>query len=328
MVRIVKIVLLLLAVFVLAGIVLEKNYPAKEVKFGVTFSPRYARYLKLDWKKTYLSLLSDLKVKDLRIPTYWDILQKEPDKYDFSETDFMLDEAQKRNAKVILVVGEKQPRWPECFVPAWAKKLSADKRYEKILEFTARVVERYENYPAVWAWQVENEPFLPWFGEGCDIMDKTFIKREISLVRSLSKKKVIMTDSGELGFWATPMSFSDIFGTTLYREVYDKWAGYVTYPLPPYFYSLKSDIIRKLFAPNNNKTIVIELQAEPWLADGVFTLAGEQAELFPVSKMANFIDYAKKTGFDDMYLWGVEWWYFMDKHGYPQYLEYAKTLFK
>ena len=40
------------------------------------------------------------------------------------------------------------------------------------------------------------------------------------------------------------------------------------------------------------------------------------------------IEYAKKTGFDEMYLWGVEWWYWMKQKGDNSYWNRVKELFK
>lgn len=284
--------------------------------------------MKLDWRGIYTKILDDLKVKNLRIPSYWDKLQKVEGEYDFKETDFMLSEAGKRGSKAILILGARQPRWPECHTPAWAKSLTVSERQKALLQFIQKVVERYRDYPGVWAWQIENEPLLQGFGKDCDIPDKVFLKKEVELIRSFSNKTIIMTDSGELGYWKTSMQLSDIFGTTLYRRVHDHFFGFITYPLPPYFYPLKSSLVKNIFARNNQKTIVVELQAEPWLAGGVFELPDQQARLFTLQNFRDYINFAQKTGFDEMYLWGVEWWYFMASQGYPEYLEYAKTLFK
>lgn len=302
------------------------SYPA-QITYGVTFSPRYASSLKLNWKKIYIQILDD-GMLNLRLPGYWDALEKEQGKYDFSETDFLLAEAEKRGAKVTMNLGEKQPRWPECQIPRWARKLKLEERRQAILSFVRKVTERYKDNPALVAWQVENEPFLPFFGENCDPGDTKFLKQEVDLVKSLSNKKVIVSDSGELGAWAVPMQLSDVFGITLYRDVYNSVMGYFSYPLLPYFYNLKSQLVRK-FASGNQKTIIIELQAEPWFSDGysVQDIEG-QLKRFPLKKMKSHIEYAKKTGFDEIYLWGVEWWYLMEKEGHPEYLNYAKTLFR
>lgn len=309
-------IFLILIIASVANIILEKEYSNSTVKFGVSFSPTYARYLKLDWQKTYLQILDDLKVKELRITSYWDVVQPKPDQFNFKELDYMLTEALKRGVKVIPVLGVRQPRWPECHIPVWAKSLTVVDRQQKILEFVQTVVDRYKNNSAIEGWQVENEPFLSFFGQGCDPPDKDFLTKEVELVKSLSNKPIIMTDSGELGYWITPMQLSDVFGTTLYRKVYDKNLGYFTFPIPPYFYNIKSTLIR-IFAPKNQKTIIVELQAEPWLQQS-FVIADFKAN----------VEFARKTGFDTSYLWGVEWWYFMAAQGHPEYLEYAKTLFK
>lgn len=312
------------------GIIFKIVYPFPDrVNFGVTFSPKYASNLGLDWQKTYINTIDELGVKFLRVPTYWDETEKNYMDFDFSDIDFMLDEAKKRGVKVILGLGARQPRWPECHIPNWAKELTTKKRQEKILEFIGRVVERYKHHTAILAWQVENEPMLESFGQCEDRADKDFLKQEADLVRDLNGKPVVITDSGELGFWVEPMRSSDIFATTVYRTVYDKYLGYVTYPIPPYLYNVKSSLIRYFFAPQNKKTIISELQAEPWSPGNnlIKTDLNEQLSLFSVNKFRKNIEYAKQTGFDTIYLWGVEWWYFMAQNGHPEYLEYAKSLF-
>ena len=137
-----------------------------------------------------------------------------------------------------------------------------------------------------------------------------------------------MTDSGELSFWISSMQLSDIFGTTLYRQVHNKYLGHITYPSPPYTYYLKSSLIKNIFARHQERIIIAELQAEPWLADGNLLPPQEQVKLFTMGNFKSYVDFARKTGFDEAYLWGVEWWYYMAANGYLQYLDYAKTLFK
>lgn len=293
----------------------------QNIYYGVTFSPKFASELTLDWKDVYIKILDDLKVRYLRLPTYWD--------EDLSSVDFVLDEAQKRGVKVILVLGIRQPRWPECHILSGAKSLSVPERQEKVLEFIRMVVQKYKNHPAIFAWQVENEPLLSDFGQGCDKPDRNFLIKEVELVRSLDKRPIILTDSGELGWWVTSMQLSDIFGTTVYRTVYNKIFGFLEYPFLPYFYNVKSTLVRSIFAPSNQKTIIIELQAEPWSPDNNLadTSVEQQTSWFSVDKFKQNLNFGKSTGFDEIYLWGVEWWYFMAQKGYPQYLDHAKTLF-
>lgn len=309
----------------------EAVYPPSQVKYGVSFSPGYAKHLGLDWQKTYLQILDELKVSNLRLPSYWDVLEGEPQKYDFSETDFMLSEAEKRGAKVILVVGARQPRWPECHIPEWAKDLTIPERQQKTLDFIQKVIVRYQHTSAVWAWQVENEPFAFWFGSSCDPPDKNFLQQEVNLVKSLDHREVILTDSGEWGIWVDAISPADILGISVYRKSYNPTLNlYITYPFPAGMYSLKTALIKALSGNQNKQVIVTELQAEPWLSgrDPKENSPQRQSQLFSLADFKTHIEYAKKTGFDEHYLWGVEWWYWMDKNGFPQYLDYARSLFR
>lgn len=324
------VLLSLIIIIFLGELIFQRVYPfPQNVKYGVTFSPKFATALNMDWKRIYIKILDDLKPKSMRLPTYWDTLQPDSSKYDFSGTDFMLDEAQKRGVKLVLTLGERQYRWPECYIPSWAKNLTVKDRQQKILEFIKTVVDRYKSQGSINAWEVENEPLLSSFGSGCDKVDKNFLKQEVDLVRFLDKRPIILTDSGELGVWVTPMKLSDIFGTTIYRTVYDKHLGFFSYPFLPYFYNLKSDLVKSLFAQNNQKTIIIELQAEPWSPNNglVNTPVDQQKAWFSVNNFKDNINFAKRTGFDEVYLWGVEWWYFMESKGDASYLNYAKSLF-
>lgn len=303
--------------------------PAKQITYGVTFSQTNAKFLQLDWQKVYIETLDDLNVKHLRLQTYWNTIQKDEDKYDFSENDYMLDEAAKRGVKVILTVGIKQPRWPECYVPDWAQQLSVEKRQEKALEFITEVVKRYKDNPVVESWQVENEPLIYFYASHCDKIDLAFLQKEVALIRSIDSHPIVIADSGELSLWKNQMQLSDVFGTTLYRTVWNKYMGYTTLIWPPGAYSLRSDFFRSVFAPNNKKTIVVELQSEPWLPDNdpINTPIERQIEIFSLKSMDDNIEFANKTSFDEIYLWGVEWWYFMKQKGHPEYWDNAKKLF-
>lgn len=328
--RLSALLLVLILIIIALHLLFQNFYPfPKSIKYGVSFSQKFASDLKLDWKEVYIKILDDLKVRYIRLPTYWDVIEKEPLKYDFSTTDFMLDEAQKRGASIILTLGVRQYRWPECYIPQWAKDLTLGERQKKTLDFIQKVVERYRLHESITSWEVENEPLLEDFGQDCDKPDINFLTKEADLVKSLDKRSIILTDSGELGFWVTSMKLSDIFGTTLYRTVHNRILGFVEYPILPYFYNIKSTIIRSLFAPNNKRTIIVELQGEPWSPSNnlVETPIKQQSASFSINKFKQNINFARQTGFDEMYLWGVEWWYFMAQNGHPEYLDYAKILF-
>ncbi len=306
----------------------QKTLPTK---IGITYSPRYAMELGLNPKTTFIKILSDLNLKYLRLPVYWDEVEAFPNSLNFSQVDFYLNEALKRNVGVVLVLGYKQPRWPECFNPPWVKNLIRLERDRKILNLVSKEINHFKNYQNIIAWQIENEPFLSY--GNCDLPnDNTYsrLKKEIEIVRQSDQRPILLTDSGELGFWIKPMKESDIFGTTLYRSVWNPVFGQFSYPIPPVFYALKNTLARSLGA-SKGETIISELQMEPWIPDlKLPSLSSIQKQLidFPESKLTDNLKYAKETGFSSIYLWGVEWWYFMDAKGYSKYLQSAKKLFK
>ncbi|MBI2596505.1 beta-galactosidase [Candidatus Daviesbacteria bacterium] len=324
--KILGILLICLGLYILAGADTGKKAP----ETGITFSPRYAQSLGLDPGEAYTASLDELKVKNLRLPIYWDEIQKEQNSFDRTYMMDYLDEAQKKGINIILVIGYKQPRWPECFAPSWVKNLSDPKFKEAVLNLVSEEIKLYGTYPAIKMWQVENEPTLSHFGDNCRIFGADFLKEEVELVRSLDERPVMVTASGELDTWVIPMQNSDVLGVSLYRTVYNDFFGYTTYPLFPAYYPLKAGFIRSVFAPGNAKTIISELQAEPWASKNnlVQTPLDEQIRTVPVKAFKENFEFARQTGMDSIYLWGVEWWYFMKTHGYPQYWEYAKDIFK
>lgn len=307
----------------------------KNISFGVTFSSKFAKQMGLDWKETYLAVLNDMGAKNLRIPVYWDEVEKEEGKYFFEDTDWMINEAEKRGVKIILVLGRKLPRWPECFEPEWVQNqkssldFAQDKniKNQKLLNYISEVIKKYKNSQAVWAWQVENEPFLPKFGE-CPKFDRKFLDEEIDLVKSLDTKPVIISDSGELSVWFEAARRADVLGTTMYRIVWDKRFGYIKYPIPAAYFRIKTNLV-KLFT-GIKKIIVVELQAEPWGPKMLYESSLEEQE-----KSMNFeqfrknIEYARETKFSEYYLWGAEWWYWLkEKHNKPEIWDEAKKLFR
>ncbi len=280
----------------------------EDVTYGVTFSKPFAEHLGLDWKETYLAILDDAGAKRIRLPSYWTEVEPEKDRYLFNDLDWQIEEAEKRGVKMIIVLGQKQPRWPECHIPRWAGELDEKERQEELLEVIEEVVERYKDKKSITAWQVENEPFLR-FGE-CPKLDKDFLDQEIDLVRFLDNRPIIVSDSGELGTWYNAGKRADILGTTLYRIVWDKYLGYVHYPVASISYRIKAAII--MYVTGVEKVIIVELQAEPWGPKAIVdTPLDEQYKSMSLEQFRENVDYVKKIRFSEAYFWGAEWWYWL-----------------
>ncbi len=300
-------------------------------EWSVSFSQKFASSLGLDWQKTFLSILDELKPAKVRLPVYWDIIESKKDELSFADYDFMMGELKKRGVPVVLVVGKRTPRWPECHEPVWNKGLSREDSKKELLSAITETVIRYKNDENLRAWQVENEPFLPYFGE-CPKPDGKLLDEEIALVKSLDPNRPVMvTDSGELSLWIQAFSRADVFGTTMYRTVWSRlispYVGYVTYPLPPKFFWFKANLVN-LMTGENKPIIVSELQAEPWSSGSLNELAmEEQAKSMTLEKLKENIDYAEEVGFPEVYIWGAEWWYFMkEKNGDPSFWDEAKRI--
>ncbi|TXH02079.1 MAG: hypothetical protein E6P95_00590 [Candidatus Moraniibacteriota bacterium] len=323
----------LLSLFLALGLLfgyfnLPGPMPREDIHLGMTFSSRYATDLGLDWRETYLALLHEVGVKKLRLPVYWDLVEREPGTKDYSDIDWQLAEAKQAGAEVILSIGQRVPRWPECHLPYWVKDKTDLERQQFLRKFLQETVNRYKDEQVITTWQVENEPFLVFFGE-CPPLDVTFLEEEIALVKTLDPTRpVLLTDSGELSIWTRAAKRGDIFGTTMYRMIYKGNWGYVTYPIGPNFFRMKEWLVR--FLTKQENFMVIELQAEPWANGWVANVPlAEQFITMNEELLEKNVTYARQVGFQDIYLWGGEWWYWLKtKKDYPAVWEKGKELFR
>jgi hypothetical protein len=329
--RFLTIVVILILVFGLVYFLkIAKNYPLKrDLKhdsdfFGVTFSTKFCQEIGLDWQEVYLAILDNLKVKEIRLPVYWDEIEKEPGVFDFSKYDYIIHEGEKRGVKFIINIGWRLPRWPECHAPTWINKETMESTKGKLARMLMATVNHYKDYDSIIAWQLENEPFFNEFGI-CPPIDEWFFEKELETIKALDDRPVIISATGELSFWRKEAKLADVFGSTVYRVVWGKWTGYIRYPIPSWFYPLKAYLVD---IPKD-KRIIIELQAEPWVPKGSIIYLSEEEidKSFNLEQFEANLQYGINTGFKKAYLWGVEWWYYQYKNGNPEYWELAKTIF-
>lgn len=296
---------------------------ASDVRWGVTFSELMAEDLKLNPGDTLRAIIRELKPGGVRLVAYWDRIEKKKGQYNFDSLDEQMYIARQAKVPVILAIGQRVPRWPECHIPKWAKP------EKDLIPYVKRVVMRYRGYRNILYWQVENEPFLH-FGE-CKRANKKLIESEIANVRTLDPgRKILLTDGGEFGDWYRAAKRGSIFGTTLYRKVYNRVFGEFTYPITPEIYPLKRDIIKYFTKKPDQNFIIIELGTEPWGDKQIVEMTlQEQLETFSVRDFRDNVDYALKCRFDTYYLWGAEWWYYLKKkHKIDGYWNYAAEIFQ
>ncbi len=296
--------------------------PEAPIKLGATFSKPYAESLGLDWKQAYTAVLDDLKAHYVRIPAYWPDIEPEPGVYNFKNVDWQVTEAGKRGAQVVLAVGRKLPRWPECWVPEWAKGMDTNLLKSRILSMVEAVVRHYADSPYIIIWQVENEPFFE-FGD-CPPPDRDLLKEEIGIVRALDRRPVMVTESGELSTWINAASLADILGLSTYRIVWSKYVGYFYWPITPLTYAQRAATVRSFV----DDIIISELQAEPWVQQPLTSLSyADQMVLMNPQRLRDNVEFARKIGFSSAYFWGVEWWYWLKVHGHPEMWQAGKQIF-
>lgn len=292
---------------------------------GVTFSAPYATQLGLDPQTTLDATLDELGVRYFRIPAYWSMVEPNRGAWDWSLLDGQLDSIAQRNGKVTLAIGQKLPRWPECWIPEWALNLSESEREIALKDYLTQTVSRYKNHPAVEMWQVENEAHFA-FGI-CPKYSTDLLDREIALVRSLdSTKPIATTDSGELSWWTVGRKV-DRLGTSVYRVVVGPTGIFSYWFVPPQIYLRKAQILGWLWGIKD--VYVSELQMEPWVKDTIpNSTREEQAKTMDLERFKKNAAFAKRMGLERIDFWGVEWWYWLKTtQQQPEYWEQAKTLF-
>ncbi|MBU1180000.1 hypothetical protein KJ885_03580 [Patescibacteria group bacterium] len=285
---------------------------SEKVVVGATFSPYVARdNFELDPKEVLRASLDDLGIKNYRLAANWNVIEQKPGQYYFGDLDWQLSEIAKRNGSVVLAIGRRLPRWPECHDPGWLKGMEEEAVQARVLNLLKIIVNRYKNNDTIIAWQIENEPLLSLFGN-CPPPDIDFLKKEVDLVRSLDSRPLVLTASGELSSWTNEAKLADWLGFSLYRTTWSPGAGITSYPLTSIYYKHRARIVKPLV----KKIFVSELQAEPWERFPLTqTPLVEQKIMMNKDMIAKEVKFAKKIGVDEVFLWGVEWWYWLKEQG-------------
>jgi hypothetical protein len=305
-----------------------------EMVWGVNFSESQAEYLGLDPAATYSAIIKELGAKHIKIHVNWNSTQKDQYTFDFRSLDRMVEEAEDNNVKLVLVIGMKTGRWPECHTPDWFLNVAPEDRQDEVIKYISTLVGRYKSSEAIEFWQVENEPLLQ-FGTCPDWyydFGTEMLEAEVEAVRALDPgRKIIVSDTGELSTWAEVAQIGDIVGVTMYRSSWD--ATEKTFGLNPYtfltpeFYSAKAAYIQSMY---QKPVIGIELQAEPWASKGLAEAPlSEQALSMNPELFKENILFAREAGLGGYYFWGAEWWYWMKtKHNQPEIWNEASTVLK
>ncbi len=315
-----------LLLVVVGGFLIAGDKPER-IQYGMSFNTFYTRDLGLEPKVVYDAILDDLGVRHLRLAAHWPMVEPIDGVYDFSDLDYQLDRAEEVGADVILAVGRRLPRWPECHIPDWADDKTWEQQQAELLDYMKVVANRYKDRSVIKYWQIENEPYLEVFAKDhCGPFDQEFFEYEIEYFRTLDNTRpLLVTDSGNLGTWWKPYKQADAFGTSVYVYFWNPELGQFRTILPPIWYRLRTGILTAL---NPKEVMLIELSIEPWLIEPVTDVDIEtQYTRMNPEKFASILEYAEKTHLEKQYLWGAEWWYWLKEQGDPEMWEMGKGLF-
>lgn len=283
--------------------------PVKDPNFGVTFSRQRSEEFGLDWKANYIALLDDMQLRHFRLMSYWSAHEKERGRFDFADLDWQVSEAAKRGAKVDIVLGLRQPRWPECWQPEWAAKLSGHSWKQALYAYMEVVVNRYKDNPAVANWQLENEAVNNWFG-ACGQPDRERLVEEYALVKKLDPVRTIRMSLSDQHGLPINQPVPDEYGYSVYRIVWNTfspWHFYIVYPTPIWYHRARAVLIDWI---QHRPIFIHELQMEPWGPRDTRELSlEEQSKSMSVEQIGKSVMFARQIGARDIDLWGGEWWY-------------------
>jgi len=198
--------------------------------FGVTFYPDLLP--KEEWEENFAKI-AETGFNTIRFgEMIWGLIEPKEGSFNWEDVDLVMELANKHGLKVLLGVPSAQaPQWliakyPEVRprandgmpVPEYGPRPNAckdSKIYKKLVErMTSRLVKRYSKHPALFAWQLDNEPCYPpldltWSKDFCHC--KNTGKAFAAWAKEKYKTLEELNRSWGTGFWSMGFSsFDDI----------------------------------------------------------------------------------------------------------------------
>lgn len=302
---------------------------------GTTFSPLQCYYLGVDYQAAFREICQ-LGLTRIRLGAYWNEIERSPGQLDFSQLDWLLDEAHRNNITVALAVGMKVPRWPEFHFPGWVNDrydtksgdIALDLRSPAVadlsLKFVDAVAQHYRYSPAIQYWQIENEPFTRLEIAGGRFLSPDFVRRKVALVRSnlWRSQKILLTNAihlpkpnlaEDLPAFRDSLAVADAVGFNVYTKVPWGDSGAYLEPEDAFWNQLESwqrEIVR-----DGREAWIAEAQAEPWEAKKL--VANDRADYPSASprRMQLLVDRLARSEYSTVLLWGCEYWYWQKTQG-------------
>lgn len=288
---------------------------------GTSFSADHARSLDLDPVECLTALL-DMGLQTIRLAAYWNQIQPSEDIFDFSDLKWQLDVCEARGISVVLVVGMKAPRWPEFYIPEWAKNLSDSDFESALFSYLQRTVQWAQKWSCLEYWQVENEPLDP-SGPEWRRVPLSLLQKEVALVREcdLQNRPIVLTAWGNemlsRGTLAPLSELGDVVGIDVYPRVFiRRVSGRNIYASFWWQRFTISFALRKMQKP----VWISELQAEPWEESSEVYRSASTQSINPQQLIWNW-QWAQSLPVSRVFLWGGEYWIWRARQNDPRYVE-------
>jgi hypothetical protein len=326
------------------------------VQVGISFSPRRASSLGLDYR-TAFTRLEAMHFRVIRLGVYWDQVDQEG----YDQLDWLMTEAKRAGQPVVLAVGMKGLGWPEFYIPASAMPTVGLTRGQDVasdanlrdatLSFVSDTVLRYRDNSELVAWQIENEPFNRagperWWIDAGFLRDETTIVRHLDghhrplIVNAFSHFNLLFDQASArqgfdfrqwLGFEAdsaerdglSVLRKGDVLGLDVYTAIGYQFLGQNHVSRADGDWPDRLAKVRDLARLQGKQAWITEAQAEPWESD-----PNSYATPKSTSPQAirNLFTNLKDAGFSTVLFWGSEYWLWRADHGDPRWIDTIKAI--
>ncbi|MEO6795700.1 MAG: hypothetical protein ABI401_07695 [Candidatus Dormibacter sp.] len=325
------------------------------VQVGISFSPRRAAALGLDYQAAFRQLEA-MHFRAIRLSAYWNQIDSEG----YDQLDWLMQEAARSRQPIVLTVGMKGLGWPEFYIPEAiipaavrdGEDVAADPTFrEATMTFVEDTVFRYRDNRALLAWQVENEPFNR-AGPHRLWIDADFLRTEIATVRQLDARQRplivnafshfnLVFDQASarhpfdvrelLGFQADSaerdslavLNKGDILGLDVYTAIGYRFLGQNRLSHADSDWPDRLEALHGLATSQAKQAWITEAQAEPWEASRVsFTNPKSTSPQAIRSIFNNLAD----SGYSTVLLWGSEYWLWRAAHGDTRWLDTVRRI--
>ena len=337
-----------------AGKVSSRLRSNNNVKYGVSWSFEQAGWYGLDPRESYVALLDRTKFDWVRLPFFWDQMTDSYGNLKIDDLKFAIEEARKRNIKVIIALGAKTPYYPEYHFPKgilervkFGDTFNVDHLIvHDLLEIDKKLVGELSGYDNIVYWQVENEPFLANVNNWK--IDKNLLAAEIDVVRNTDAKKrpIILTTASHPSFdkryepLLELLKPEDVLGTSAYfkikgvylfafpffsKKVVVPWPNFLDWPVDSWLF-LSPDYrgVIKDAAAKNIDVWAIEVQADPYIR--ILEDAKRNNFSFNADDITKADRFIRSIGFRNVGLWGGPFWMYRESIGDKSWIDAISRL--